>query len=151
MVEEKEPAAQPGVAADGRRRGEVYVLLQPEMFEPRFALFSPNHLTFTDRGEPRVFYPLLFLLFTLVHPPSMQTFLLVLSFAIFPSILRCCNFPVGDLYDVKICVAVYFTVTVRHAVPLFTTTARIYRNICRAIACPTVADKTYGSKKLSPR
>jgi hypothetical protein len=44
------------------------------------------------------------LLFTLVHPPSMQTFLLVLSFAIFLSILRCCNFPVGDLYDVKICV-----------------------------------------------
>lgn len=49
MVEE-EAAAYPGVAADGRRRGEVYVLPQPGIFEPRFTLFSPSHLTFTDRG-----------------------------------------------------------------------------------------------------
>lgn len=60
-------------------------------------------------------------------PPSMQTFLLILSFAISPSISHWCNFPVGDLYDVKICV-VYLATT-----PLFATVALIYRNICRTI------------------
>lgn len=105
LVEEKTATA--GVA-DGKRRGEVYSLPQPGIFEPRLALYSRSHLTFTDRGESRAFHPPPTL--TSARPPSMQTFLLILSFAISPSISHWCNFPVGDLYDVKICV-VYLATT----------------------------------------
>lgn len=105
LVEEK--AATAGVA-DRKRRGEVHSLPQPGIFEPRLALYSRSHLTFTDRGESRAFYPPPTL--ASACPPSMQTFLLILSFAISPSISHWCNFPVGDLYDVKICV-VYLATT----------------------------------------
>lgn len=93
---------------DCKRRGEVYSLPQPGIFEPRLALYSRSHLTFTDRGESRAFYALPTL--ASACPPSMQTFLLILSFAISSSISHWCNFPVGDLYDVKICV-VYLATT----------------------------------------
>ena len=96
---------------DCKRRGEVYSLPQPGIFEPRLALYSRSHLTFTDRGESRAFYPLPTL--ASACPPSMQTFFLILSFAISSSISHWCNFPVEDLYDVKICVV--YVATLRRA------------------------------------
>lgn len=109
-----------------RRRGEVYALPQPGIFEPRLALYSPSHLTFTDReGSLALSIPPPFPLAS-ARPPSTQTFLLILSFAISLSISHWCNFPVGDLYDVKICV-VYLATT---PLPLFAAAALIYRNIC---------------------
>lgn len=63
-----------------RRRGEVYALPQPGIFEPRLALYSPSHLTFTDReGSLALSIPLPFpLASALAHlrrKPSFSSFL----------------------------------------------------------------------------
>lgn len=128
LVEEKAATAR-GVADEEKERGSIrFTPTRDLRASPRPLLSEPPHL-YRSRGESRAFYPSPFPLAP-ARPPSRQTFLLILSFAISPSISHWCNFPVGDLYDVKICVVYLATMPL----PLFAAAALIYRNICRTVS-----------------
>lgn len=96
-----------GEADEEKERGSIRFTPTRDLRTSPRPLLSEPPLPI-ERGVSRAFYPspppTPFPLASASRPPSTQTFFLILSFAISPSISHWCNFPVGDLYDVKICV-----------------------------------------------